>query len=169
MFRQPPHEFGKKADVAIIFYHTSRPEAFDYYAPKMDALRTDFPKTRFIYVTAGLSGPQFAKNNEQAQAFSEKIRAWYKGKVPLYDLGAILSDDFRDGPVFCPEYSVDPVGLHPSAPAGEAMMAKGFLLVLAETFRQDPAAAVAAASSLEALPLARRRRPAKAGGIPGGG
>ena len=152
LFRQPPHNFGQKADAAIIFYHTASPDAFDYYASKMDALRTDFPKTRFIYVCSGLSGPQFARTNEPSFAFSEKIRARYKGKVPVYDMGAILSDDFRDGHVFCPEYSKDPVGLHPSAPAGVEALAKGFLLVLAETFRQDQATAIAAASSLTPLP-----------------
>ena len=136
LLRKPPHEFGKAADAVIIFFHTALPEAFAHYAEKMDAWRADFPALRFIYVTAGFMGPVHDKENEQAHAFSEKVRARYKGKVPLYDLGAILSDDFRSGHAYCPEYSKDPAGVHPNLEAGETMMAKGFLLVLRDAFRQ---------------------------------
>jgi len=135
LLRQKPHEFGKTVDAVVIFYHMSTPEAFEHYASKMDALRRDFPKIKFIYVTAGFMAESRAKENEPSHAFSEKVRARYKGQVPLYDLGAILSDDFRAGHAYCPEYSKDPAGVHPNLPAGETMMAKGFLLVLRDAFK----------------------------------
>jgi hypothetical protein len=141
LLSEPPHEFGKSADAVIIFYHTASPDTFEPYKKAMDAMQARFPKIRFIYVTSGLSGPKFAKNNENSMAFGEKARAELKGKVPLYDMAKILSDDFRDGPVYCPEYSADPADLHPNLPAGETMMAKGFLLVLKEAFAQDSPAA----------------------------
>lgn len=141
LLRNPPHNFGKVADIAIIFYHQSSPEVFEYYAAKMDALRADFPNIRFIYVTAGFMGPSKAAANENSHLFSEMVRKRYKGKVPLYDLGAILSDDFRVGHQYCPEYSKDPADVHPNLPAGTTMMAKGFLLLLRDTLRQAPVAA----------------------------
>ena len=120
----------------MIFYHTGPTAAqFEYYSKKMDAMQADFPKVRFIYCASGLSGPKFANNNAKSFAFSELVRARYKGKAPLYDMGKILSDDYRVGHVFCPEYSNDPVELHPNLPAGETMLAKGFLLVLRDAFR----------------------------------
>lgn len=136
LMRTEPYSFGKTIDVAIIFYHTGPSAAqFEFYAEKMDALQADFPKVRFIYCASGLSGPQFARNNENSFAFSELVRARYQGKAPLYDMGKILSEDYRDGHVFCPEYSNDPAGLHPYLPLGEMMMAKGFLLVLRDALR----------------------------------
>lgn len=136
LIRAEPHSFGGIVDAAMIFFHTG-PSAkeFEYYAQKMDALQADYPKIRFIYCASGLSGPKFAKNNENSFAFSELVRARYKGRVPLYDMGKILSDDYRDGHVFCPEYSNDPADLHPNLPDGEKMLAKGFILVLRDAFR----------------------------------
>jgi hypothetical protein len=136
LMREAPHHFGKKVDVVIIYFHTALPGAFDHYAAKMDSLRADFPQVHFIYVTAGFMAASRAKDNENAHAFSEKVRARYKGKVPVYDLGAILSDDFRSGHAFCPEYSKDPVGVHPNLDAGQTMMAKAFLLILHDIFQR---------------------------------
>lgn len=141
LLSEPPHEFGKSADAVVIFYHTASPDVFEPYTKAMAAMQAKFPKVRFIYVASGLSGPKFAKNNEASFAFGEKIRQELMGKVPIYDMGKILSDDYRDGHVYCPEYSADPADLHPNLPAGETMMAKGFLLVLKDAFAQDPAAA----------------------------
>lgn len=136
LLRAEPHSFGKTVDVAMVFYHTGpSPAEFEYYAKKMDALQADFPNVRFIYCASGLSGPKFAKNNENSFVFSELVRARYKGKAPLYDMGKILSDDYRDGHVFCHEYSTDPADLHPNLPVGEMMLAKGFLLVLRDALR----------------------------------
>ena len=137
LIRRDPYTFGKTVDAVMIFYHTC-PDAqkiFDYYSKKMDAMQADFPKVRFIFCASGLSGPTRADANEKSFAFGELIRARYKGKAPLYDMGKILSDDYRDGHVFCPEYSNDPADLHPNQPAGEIMMAKGFILVLRDAFR----------------------------------
>jgi len=137
----------------IIFYHTATTDAFKTYADAMDQWRKDFPKTRFIYVTAGFMGPKYAKDNEKAHEFSELVRARYKGKAPLYDMGAILSDDFRAGHFYCPEYSADPAEVHPNLEAGETMLAKGFLLVLKEAFEQKTPNAVSgkAASKTEEI------------------
>ena len=161
LIRCEPHSFGRMVDAAMIFFHTG-PSAkeFEYYAQKMDAMQADFPKIRFIYCASGLSGPKFARNNENSFAFSELVRARYKGKVPLYDMGKILSDDYRDGHVFCREYSNDPADLHPNLPEGEKMLAKGFLLVLRDAFRAPwppeklppLAAAEATAPKIEVLP-----------------
>jgi Leucine-rich repeat (LRR) protein len=138
LLKSSPHEFGGKVDAVIVFYHYAAPALFDTYAKQMEAWRAAYPKVRFIYVASGFMGPKYAKNNEESFAFGEKIRAAFKGKVPLYDMGAILSDDFRAGHVYCPEYSRDPAEVHPNDPAGEAMLAKGFLLVLKEAFAQPP-------------------------------
>ena len=138
LLRKPPHNFGQTVDVVIIFFHTALPNNFEQYATKMDALRRDFPNIRFIYVTAGFQADTRAKENENAHAWSDMVRARYKGKVPIYDLGAILSDDFRAGHAYCPEYSKDPAGVHPNTDAGQTMMAKGFLLVLRDACKWTP-------------------------------
>lgn len=142
-----PHEFGKSVDVVIIYYHTSTPATFEPYVKAMADWQKKFPQVRFIYVTSGFGGPKYAKANEDSFAFGEKVRNELKGKVPVYDLGAILSDDFRAGHVYCPEYSADPAEVHPNLPAGETMMAKGFLLILKETFAQNPRSLTAADSA----------------------
>lgn len=139
LLRKEPHQFGKTVDVVIIYFHTAAPKNFEQYATKMDAMQKDFPKARFIYVTAGFMAEKYAKQNEEAHEWSELVRKRYMGKAPLYDLGKILSDDFRAGHIYCPEYSKDPAGVHPNLPAGETMMAKGFLLLLRDTFRWKPA------------------------------
>jgi hypothetical protein len=128
----------------------------------MDALRADFPNLRVIYVTAGFMGPKEAKMNETAQVFSEKVRERYRGKVPVYDLGAILSDDFRVGHVYCPEYSKDPADVHPNTEAGQEMMAKGFLLVLRDALAMKTSGevlpAVAGAAAVKATAVARDQK-----------
>lgn len=155
LIRKEPYQFGKTVDAVMIFYHMASPpeKVFEYYAPKMDAMQADFPNARFIYVTSGLSGPGRAKTNEESQVFGELIRARYKGKVPLYDMGKILSDDFRNGHVVCPEYTNDPAELHPNLPAGEIALAKGFILVLRDAFRAP-------------WPPAEKLAPLKTGPIP---
>ena len=147
VLHDPPHEFGKSVDAVIVFYHTAKPDLIETYAAQMEAWRTEYPNARFIYVTSGFMGPKFEKENAASQAFGELVRERFKGKVPIYDMGAILSDDFRVGHVYCPEYSQDPAEVHPNLPAGESMMAKGFLLVLKEAFAQAPAAATASTKS----------------------
>lgn len=132
---------GKTVDVVYVLYSVAKPTSFDYYAAKMDALQAEFPKVRFIYGTAGCKGPSKTAQNEESFAFSEKVRQRYMGKVPLYDLGKILSDDFRNGHQFCPGYSTDPSEEHPNTELGEIMMAKGFLLVLRDAFRAKPGVA----------------------------
>jgi len=139
LMRKEPHNFGKQVDVVIVEFHTALPQNFEQYSEKMDAMRRDFPNVRFIYMTSGFMGPERAKDNENAHAWSEKVRERYQGKQPLYDMGKLLSDDFRGGHAFVPEYSKDPAGVHPNTPEGTTMMAKAFLLILRDTFHWKPA------------------------------
>lgn len=148
LLRDSPHHFGEAVDAVVIFFHTALPQNFEQYAETMDALQRDFPKIRFIYVTAGFMADSRAKDNEQAHAWSEKVRALYRGKAPLYDLGKILSDDFRCGHAYCPEFSKDPAGVHPNLDAGQTQMARGFLLVLRDAFRWQPSSPSASALRL---------------------
>jgi hypothetical protein len=135
-----PHNFGKTVDVVFLYCEDYNPEVFDYYSKKMDAMQAEYPNIKFIYACSGFHGViADVKNNERAQAFSEKVRESYMGKVPLFDMGKILSDDFRVGHVFCPEYSHDPTGGHPNLPLGETTLAKGFLLVLRDALRPPSA------------------------------
>ncbi|NRA38616.1 MAG: leucine-rich repeat domain-containing protein [Planctomycetes bacterium] len=127
-----PHQFHETVDIAIIYFHTAKASIFDTYAAKMDAMREAYPNITFIYVCSGYMAEKKSDANDQAKLFNDQVIARYKGKVPLYDLGAILSDDHRDGNWYCPEYSKDPAGVHPNLEAGQSMMAKGFLLVLHE-------------------------------------
>lgn len=144
LLRQEPHHFAKVVDVVVVFYDYAAEEAglFEAYATKMDALRADFPNLRVIYVTAGFQGPKLVAINESCHAFSEKLRQRYRGKVPIYDLGAIFSDDFRVGHTFCPEYSDDPAGVHPNLELGQEMIAKGFLLTLRDALAMKTSGAV---------------------------
>ncbi len=129
-----PHGFGKSVDVVVVYFHTATPALFETYKTTLERWQAAYPNVKFIAVTSGFMGPKFAKENEASQAFGDMVREQLKGKVPVYDLGAILSDDFRVGNQFCPEYTADPAEVHPNLPAGEEMMAKGFLLILKETF-----------------------------------
>ena len=142
LLRNGPYNFGKTVDVVFLYCEDYMPAAFDDYSKKMDTMRTDFPHIKFIYACSGFHGANMnkaAERNEAAQAFSEKVRERYMGKFPLFDMGKILSDDFRAGHVFCPEYSNDPTGGHPNLPAGEIVLAKGFLLVLLDALRSPTA------------------------------
>lgn len=157
LLRKDPWQFGKTADVVAIWFHTATPALTESYLATMDKLRADFPRIRFIYVTAGFMGPSKAKDNEAAHAFSEEVRKRCRGKVPLYDMGAILSDDFRAGRVYCPEYSKDPADVHPDLEAGQEALAKGFILAVRDALAwQGGGGAVggkpAATSKPESLP-----------------
>jgi hypothetical protein len=138
LLEKDPHAFGDDIDAVVVFYHTAQPDLFPKYREALQKWRQRFPKLKIIAVTAGFMGPKHAESNEKAHAFSEMVRSEIKGQFPLYDLGAILSDDFRAGHVYCPEYSSDPADVHPNLPAGEEMMAKGFLLLLKEAFTSKP-------------------------------
>ncbi len=136
LLAEPPHEFHKHVDIVCIYYHTAMANIFETYAHKMDSMREAYPHITFIYVCAGYMAASQEKSNAEARKFNDLVRARYQGKVPLYDLGAILSDDGRVGDVYCPEYSKDPAGVHPNLTAGESMMAKGFLLVMRDALKQ---------------------------------
>ena len=134
LLRQAPYSFGNQVDVVMVYYHTATAAVFDTYTNKMDTLQADFPNIKFIYVTSGLSGPQYYSNNTNSAAFGALVRAKYKGNAPLYDLGYILSNDGGCGDVFCPENSDDPTGLHPNSAIGEERMGKAFLLMMRDLY-----------------------------------
>jgi hypothetical protein len=135
LLQDPPYSFANKVDIVMIFYHTATSDLFDLYTNKMDSLQRDFPNIKFIYVTSGLSDSvKYAANNALSAAFGAKVRARYKGNVPLYDLGYILSKDGACGDACCPEYIDDPAGLHPDDPLAEESMGKGFLLMLRDLY-----------------------------------
>lgn len=130
-----PWNFGNTVDVVIIFYHTSTPATFDYYASHMDAMRARHPNTAFIYVCAGyMDGTVYPNQNLASYQFNELVKTRYRGVVPIYDMAAILSKDGESGLSYHPDYSNDPAGVHPNSAAGEEALAKGFLVVLKETF-----------------------------------
>jgi PKD repeat protein len=134
LLRDPPYSFGTQVDVVMVDYHTATAALFDTYKSTMDSLQAEFPNVKFIYVTSGFSGPQYATDNANSAAFGALVRAEYKGKVPLYDWGYILSNDGECGDVSCPENITDPTGLHSDSPIGEERVGKAFLLMLRDLY-----------------------------------
>lgn len=131
LLRNDPWKFSEDVDIVMIFFHYARPEMFPYYSEKLDALRADFPHIQFIYACAGyMEGATHASENQASFEFNELLKAEYLGEVPIYDLGAILSKDGAAGKSYAPEYSNDPAGVHPDSALGEAVMGKGFLVLL---------------------------------------
>lgn len=155
----PPAALGDRVDLVIIYYEIAAPSVFDAYARAMASWQARFPRARFIYVTGGMQGPKQAKSNADAHAFGERVREQLKGKVPIYDMEAILSGDWRDGPVVLPEYSADPAEVHPNTPQGEQALAKGFLLILKEALAYTPTGSSPAAI-IERPAIARETLPA---------
>lgn len=136
LMRQEPWQFGEQVDVAIIYFHFGMPGTFDTYSQKMDALRADFPNTKFIYVTGGyMAADSHAKENAQSVEFNNMVKERYLGEVPLYDLGDILAKGGEPG--FAEGYSKDPAGVHPDTDEGQIAMAKGFLVMLQQLYFPD--------------------------------
>ncbi|WP_269543193.1 hypothetical protein [Cerasicoccus fimbriatus] len=156
VLREPPHEFAKKADVAVLFYAQAKGDPFQQYADFVDGLARDYPDLTVIYVTSGFMGPSKAEGNAQAAEFNEKVRQRYGGKAVIYDLGALLSADHRDGNFIAPEHTNDPADVHPNSYAGELIMGKGFLLALRESLKYGNATDMdtisAQKKSVETLP-----------------
>jgi PKD repeat protein len=134
LLRDPPYSFGTQVDVVMVDYHTATAALFDTYKSTMDSLQAEFPNVKFIYVTSGFSGWQYAADNANSAAFGALVRNAYKGKVPLYDWGYILSNDGGCGDVSCPENITDPTGLHSDSPIGEERVGKAFLLMLRDLY-----------------------------------
>lgn len=160
LLAKPPHSFGEQVDIVVIYYEIASPSVFETYVQTMSDWQKRYPRARFIHVTGGVQGPKQARANTDAHAFGRLVRERLKGKVPLYDMEAILSGDWRDGPLVLPEYSTDPAEVHPNTPEGEQALAKGFLLILKEALAHTPAASGAsspptsapAATARETLP-----------------
>lgn len=165
IMRNPPWSQGDKIDLVMAIYVAEVDgKFFPAYRKLMEGLRRDFPKTRILHCTTSVIGATpTARSSKGMQEFSELMRKEYRGKEPIYDLGAILSDDFRNGPVMLPEYFKDSTGVHPDKPAGMLMMAKGFVLAARDTLRWDggtpPASASAATTAEPAAPVAETLPP----------
>lgn len=138
LLRTPPWRFGEQPLVATILYAEVDPESFPAYKDLVAGLRRDFPQVRILHATTSI----FAANStlaesrrEKMREFNKLLRAEYKGREPIYDLEAILSDDFRDGAVMCSEYTKDPTGVHPNLDPGMRVMGRGYILALRDTLR----------------------------------
>ncbi len=130
LLRTDPWLLGNKVDIVMIIYVAEVDgKFFPTYQQRMEALRRDFPKTRFLHCTTSvIADVPGARNSKGMQDFSDQMRAAYRGKELVYDLGAILSDDFRNGPIMLAEYTKDSTGVHPDKAEGMLMMGRGFVL-----------------------------------------
>jgi hypothetical protein len=107
---------------------------FDDYRAHMAALRTAYPRVRFVHVTAPLTTGS-AADNEVRERYNSLMRQAYAGSEPVFDLAGIESTA-SDGSVvlvggvraLAPAYSSD--GGHLNA-TGQEVVAKALLLYLA--------------------------------------
>ncbi len=107
---------GKGAELALMKFcyvdfnaATNVDSLFDSYKKTLASLQAECPKTTFVHVTVPLttvaSGPKaWVKKrlgspvggeleNEKRYAYSELVRAEYRGKEPVFDLAAIEAGD----------------------------------------------------------------------------
>lgn len=154
LMRKEPWKFGEKADVIMAVYAEVRPEVFPEYQRLMDGLVRDYPRLRVIHATTSIFAPgQVAdRAHTNMEAFNKQLRDHYRGKAPVFDLAAVLTDDFRNGVVMCPEYTKDPTGVHPNLPEGMTAIGRGFILALRDTlaWSGDGAASPAGANTAPA-------------------
>lgn len=138
LLRTPPWRFGEQPLVATILYAEFDPDAFPAYKALVAGLRRDHPQIRILHSTTSIFSAESTlaeSRREKMREFNRLLRAEYKGKEPIYDLEAILSDDFRDGAVMCAEYTKDPTGVHPNLDPGMRVMGRGYILALRDTLR----------------------------------
>lgn len=155
LLRKEPWKFGGRVDAVVSIYSAVTPETFDEYARIMDRLAADYPDLLIIHATAGLNGKGPKEGGNAAMhAFSERLRKAYRGRAVVYDFGAILSQDFRDGPVMVPEFTKDPTGVHPNQAAGEIALARGLALALRDGLRWRRSGAPRAAVAPPSPPTA---------------
>lgn len=140
LMRKEPWQFGNKVDVVMAVYAEVKPEVFADYERLMDGLVRDFPRLRVIHATTSIFAPGEVadRSRKNMEDFNALLRARYRGKAPVFDLAAVLSDDYREGPVMLPEYTKDPTGVHPSQPAGMTVMGRAFILALRDTLEWSP-------------------------------
>lgn len=144
LLRTPPWNFGEQVRVATILYAEVDPATFPAYKNIVAGLRRDYPQIRFLHSTTSVFSADSTlaePRREKMREFNKLLRAEYQGKEPIYDLEAILSDDFRDGVVMCAEYTKDPTGVHPNLDPGMRFMGQGYILALRDTLRWSGAAA----------------------------
>lgn len=138
LLRTPPWRFGDQPLVATILYAEVDPAVFPAYKTLVAGLRHDYPQIRILHSTTSIFSADSTlaeSRREKMREFNRLLRVEYKGKEPIYDLEALLSDDFRDGAVMCAEYTKDPTGVHPSLDPGMRVMGRGYILALRDTLR----------------------------------
>jgi hypothetical protein len=137
LMRQDPWKFAAQVDVVMALYAEVKPDVFPQYQKLMDGLVRDFPNVQVIHATTSIFAPgQIAdRAHEGMEAYNALLRAQYRAKAPVYDLAAILSDDYRNGVVMLPEYTKDPTGVHPSLDPGMIAMGRGFILAVRDTLK----------------------------------
>lgn len=138
LITEGPHYFQDYIHVAFAFQHNIQDTDFEQYTGIIDTLKKQFPHIKIIYTTASCMDSTHSQENEYNNIFNIKMRQKYKGKVPLYDLGFILTNDSSCGIDFCPGYSTDPSGVHPNTEIAEELMAKAFLVMMYELFCKQP-------------------------------
>jgi hypothetical protein len=172
LMRQDPWKFGSQVDVIMALYAEVKPDVFPQYQELMDGLVRDFPNVQVIHATTSIFAPgQIAdRAHEGMEAYNALLRQQYRGKAPVYDLAAILSDDYRSGAVMLPEYTKDPTGVHPSLDPGMIAMGRGFILAVRDTLKwkqsQPTSGAATATPRAETPVFAPAPVPAKAESLP---
>jgi hypothetical protein len=140
-FLRPPWNFRESVDVMLVLT-VGEELPFAEYQRRVDALQREFPGNRFIVTTFAVNS---LKDFPERNALNEEIRRHYTGKLPIFDIAALLSDDDRNGARMLPEYSKDATGVHPNQGVAMTLLAKGLLLSIHETLRWQPAVGGAAA------------------------
>ncbi len=168
LMRQDPWKFGSQVDVIMALYAEVKPDVFPQYQKLMDGLVRDFPNVLVIHATTSIFAPgQIAdRAHNNMEAYNALLRTEYRGKAPVYDLAAILSDDYRNGVVMLPEYTKDPTGVHPSLDPGMIAMGQGFILTVRDALKwkgSQPTSGVATAKVTAETPASPSAlEPAKA-------
>lgn len=157
LMRKEPWQFGTKVDVIMAIYAEVKPDVFPVYQKLMDDLVRDYPRLRVIHATTSIfaPGPVADRSQKNMEEFNTLLRNHYRGKAPVLDLAAVLSDDYRNGAVMCPEYTKDPTGVHPSQPEGMTAIGRAFILALRDTLEWSPESSPSAPATA-AIPFSEK-------------
>jgi len=154
---------GEKTDIAFFkfcyidfFPDTNVEEIFETYKNTISALRSKYPKTIFVHVTTPLTTQQTGikalikkiigkpvagyADNIIREKFNEKMRGYYKGKEPVFDLALIESTTpagvrvgfmhkGQTGYTLAPEYTYDGGHLNEK---GRKVAAEQLLILLSD-------------------------------------
>lgn len=161
---------GEHVDIALMKFcyldihrGTDVPRLFAYYVQKMAELKTKYPRVRFVHVTVPLEGRPVGpvagmkhwlkvllgrgsaavERNARREAFNDRLRQYFKGKEPCFDLARAESVDLdgsrcrwryrdREYPCLVGRFTDD--GEHLNG-VGRKILAARFLDYLARTAR----------------------------------